>query len=291
MFDEAGLMTAKRSSILHLCSVDIGGEVGGEHLGVAGLLAHQPLPEGLAHLGRRHPLHRVHPDQPLDHVSALLGDVVVQVLEVALADLLEQLALALCAEWVVALQDHEEEDAEAPQVGVDGHVVPFGDDFWGHVGGRAAEGVDGAGRDGLEAEAEVDELELPVAVEQDVLGLDVAVHDVALVQVPQRLCDGAEELLGLLLLEAVLRAGEQVVVERVGAAVLLDQVDLGTALNDVDELGDDRVAQLRQDVHLTLQVLQLVGLVQPLLLVDLYGHLVVGALADAHLHHAVRPLA
>ena len=232
-----------------------------------------------------------HLQQALDHLLALLRDIVHDVLEVPAPDLLKQLGLVLGAEGVVALQQDVEEDAERPHVGVDGTVVQLGDYFGGHVGGRAAEGVDGAGRDGLEAEAEVDEFELPVAVEQDVLGLDVAVHDVALVQVPQRLCDGAEELLGLLLLEAVLRAGEQVVVERVGAAVLLDQVDLAAALNDVDELGDDRVAQLRQDVHLTLQVLQLVGLVQPLLLVDLYGHLVVGALADAHLHHAVRPLA
>lgn len=116
-------------------------------------------------------------------MAAPFRDVLVDVLELPLLDLLEQLRLALRAEGVVALQDHEHEHAQAPQVGVDRHVVALGDDLRRHVGGGAAEGVDGGRRRGFEAEAEVDQLQLLVAVQQDVLRLDVAVHDLPLVQV------------------------------------------------------------------------------------------------------------
>ena len=42
-------------------------------------------------------------------------------------------------------------------------------------------------------------------------------------QLPEGLGDGPEDLLGLGLGQAVLRFGEQVVVERVGPAVFLDE--------------------------------------------------------------------
>lgn len=66
-------------------------------------------------------------------------------------------------------------------------MVEFGDDFWGHVGRSAAEGVDGFVLLAAEAEAEVYEFELSVAVDEDVFGLDVAVSDVEVVQVLERL--------------------------------------------------------------------------------------------------------
>ena len=122
-------------------------------------------------------------------------------------------------------------------------MVFFGHDFRGHVGGRAAEGVDGGGRCRLEAEAEVDQFELFVAVEQDIFGLDIAVDDVALVQVLDGLSDGLEELLSLGLLHPVLRLRQQVVVQRVGPSVLLDQEDLSRTLNHLQQTGDHRVVQ------------------------------------------------
>ena len=229
-----------------------------------------------------------HLQQALDHLLALLRDIVHNVLEVPAPDLLEQLGLVLGAEGVVALQQDVEEDAERPHVGVDGTVVQFGDYFGGHVGGRAAEGVDGLVLLAAETEAEVDEFELPVAVDEDVFGLDVAVGDVEVVQVLEGLCDDQEELLGLGLGQAMLGLGEQVVVEGIGAAVLEDEVELCLRFDDVEQLGDGGVGQLSEDVDLPLQILDLVGLVQPLLLVDLYGDLLVGALVHPHLHDPVR---
>ena len=88
-------------------------------------LAGEPLPEGLVHLLAGHPLHGVYPHQPLDNVPRLLGEVLVDVLEAALPYFLEEVVLVFCPEGVVPLQDHEQEHPQAPQVGVDGHVVPF----------------------------------------------------------------------------------------------------------------------------------------------------------------------
>lgn len=119
-------------------------------------LAGEPLPEGLVHLLTGHPLQGVDPHQPLNDVPGLVGKVLVDVVEAALPDLIEKVVLVLGPEGVVPLQNHEQEDPQTPQVGVDGHMVPLGDDFGGHVGGGPAEGVDGAGGHRLKAEAEVD---------------------------------------------------------------------------------------------------------------------------------------
>ena len=64
-------------------------------------------------------------------------------------------------------------------------MVDFGDDLWGHVGGSAAEGVDCAIFLAAQTETEVYEFQLPVAVYEDVLSLDVPVDDVQIVKVLQ----------------------------------------------------------------------------------------------------------
>lgn len=119
------------------------------------------------------------------------------ILELPLPDLLEEVVLVLGPEGVVALENHEQEHSETPQVCVDGDMIAFGYDFGSHVGGSTAEGVDGGRRGGLEAEAEIDEFELFVSVKQNVFGFDVPMDDVALVQVLNRFCDCLEELFGL----------------------------------------------------------------------------------------------
>lgn len=53
----------------------------------------------------------IHSDQSLDHVPRFLGDVLVDVLEVAFLYLLEEVALVLGSERIVSLQDNEQEDA------------------------------------------------------------------------------------------------------------------------------------------------------------------------------------
>jgi hypothetical protein len=233
------------------------------------------------------PLEVVDLQQTLDQLPALLGGVAVDVLEAAALDLLEEVGLALRAEGVVALQHHVEEDAQRPHVRVDRTVVHLRHDLRSHVGGRPAEGVDGPVSLAPQTEAEVDQLQLPVSVYQNVLRFYIAVDDVQVVQVLQRLRDHQQKLLGLCLGQAVFGLGEQVVVEGVGSPVLEDEVELSLRLDDVDELGDGGVGELGEDVDLPLQVLNLVGLIHALLFVDLHCDLLVVALVEPHADRAV----
>ena len=68
---------------------------------------------------------------------------------------------------------------------VDGFGVgPFLEELLGHVGGRSAELHGSAVEHGLVAcESEVAELNSVAAIEQDVVGLDIAMHDSQLMQI------------------------------------------------------------------------------------------------------------
>lgn len=55
----------------------------------------------------------------------------------------------------------------------------------------------------MDAEPEVDQLHLLVSIDQDVLCLDIPVHDVPLMHVPQCLCDHVQEFLGLIFFQSV----------------------------------------------------------------------------------------
>ena len=85
-------------------------------------------------------------------------------------------------EGEAVLGDLQERDARAPHVGGDG-VALARDTLRGHVVGRADEGVCVAFRSELAAHAEVAQLDLAVAAQEDVAGLDVAVDDLLAVQV------------------------------------------------------------------------------------------------------------
>ena len=61
--------------------------------------------------------------------------------------------------------------------------------------------------------------------------------------------------------------------------------------NDLDESRDGGMRQLSEDVYLSFQIFDLVGLVHPLLLVDLNSYLLVGALIEAHSDSSVGSLA
>ena len=126
-----------------------------------------------------------------------------------------------------------------------------------------------------------------MAVDQYVFCLDIAMHDVQVMEVQQGLTDHQQKLLGLALRQAVLRLGQQVVVERVGPSVLEDKIELGRSLHHIDKLSDGLVRQLCQDVDLPLQILDLVWLVQSLLLVDLDGYLLIGPFVHTHSHDTV----
>ena len=66
---------------------------------------------------------------------------------------------------------------------------------------------------------------------------------VPLVQIFEGFSYRFEDLLGLWLLESVLGFREQIIVQGVGAAVLLDQKDLAGAFDGVDKFGYDWVVE------------------------------------------------
>ena len=95
----------------------VGGVVGGKVVlrCIAGLgLPQKPVPKGLVHFFGIHAFERVHSDQAFDHMARPFGDVLVDVLELSFANLVEKLVLLFGPEGVVALQHHEEEDAQTP---------------------------------------------------------------------------------------------------------------------------------------------------------------------------------
>ena len=137
-------------------------------------------------------------------------------------------------------------------------MISFGDDFRSHVSRSATEGIDEGRWFRFKAEAEVDETELAMPIDEDVLRLDVSMNDVPIMQVFQSFGDGLEEPLGFCLLQSVLGLGEQVVVERISSAVLLDQVDFGRGFDSFDQFGDNWVIEKSQDIDLPFQVLDFV---------------------------------
>lgn len=88
----------------------------------------------------------------------------------------------------------------------------------------------------------------------------------------------------------MLRLRQEVVIERIGSAVFLDEEDLGGALDDFYQSGDHWMAQFGQDVDFSLQVLYLVGFVQTPFFVDFYCYFLVASLAKTHLHNSIGSL-
>lgn len=86
-------------------------------------------------------------------------------------------------------------------------MVYFRDDLGSHVGRGTAESVDSTGRHRVDAEPEVDKLELLVPVYQDILSLDVTMHDIFVVQVTHSLRNHVQEFLSLVLLQPMLVLG------------------------------------------------------------------------------------
>lgn len=136
-------------------------------------------------------------------------------------------------------EDHFiEDDAEGPDVGL--VRVDFAlEDFGGHVDGGAQHGLGHVlGRVEVLAEAEVPELDDAV-VEEDVVGLHVAVHDVVLVEDLEGLKHLLEDEEGLLLGELLLLGEESL--EGAAVAVLVDEVEVVGGLEHVVVADDVRV--------------------------------------------------
>jgi len=156
-------------------------------------------------------------------------------------------------EGEVSGEEDEEDDAAGPRVGL-GPVVGLAAE---HLGRRVCRGAAGrveaavvAERVRERGEAEVGDLEVAVAVEEDVLRLDVAVRDAARVAVGERGDELHEDAARGVLGEAAPRErgepGQQVPARR----ELHDEVDLGARGEHLVEAEHVGVAQPAHGRHL-----------------------------------------
>lgn len=110
-------------------------------------------------------------------------------------------------------------------------------------------------------------------------------------KVAEGLGNGLEEYFGFRLLHAMLRLGEEIIIQRVGPSVLLDKIDLVGTFYDINQLGYHWVIKLSQYIDFALEVFKLIWLVEFLFVVDLNCYFLVRSFADPHLHHTVCPFA
>ncbi|KAB8110556.1 hypothetical protein EE612_047861, partial [Oryza sativa] len=171
--------------------------------------------------------------------------------------------LAVHAHEVVVLErqrageQHVEDDAAGPEVGLGAVVAVAGEHLGGDVRRRAAGGVEeavGARVAGERAEPEVGDLEVPGLVEQQVLGLQVAVvHPAAVAEV-----DGGDELAEVPPRDALpdaAVAGDPV--EQLAAPDELErQVHLGARGHHLVQLHDARVGHHLHHGDLPLDLLR-----------------------------------
>ncbi|PNT64584.1 hypothetical protein BRADI_4g30393v3 [Brachypodium distachyon] len=170
-------------------------------------------------------------------------------------------------------EEHVEDDAAGPEVGLGAVVAAPAEDLGRHVRRRAARGVEepvGAGVAGERAEPKISHLEVPGLVEEQVLGLEVAVvHPAAVAEV-----DGGDELAEVApgdVLPEPARAGDPGE-ELAAADQLQGQVDLGPRGHHLVELHDVGVGHHLHHRDLTLHLLRHAGAL----------HLVLGHHFDRH---------
>ncbi len=112
-------------------------------------------------------------------------------------------------------------------------------------------------------------------------------HYVFLVKTFQCFSNGSEKLFCFSFLQAMLAFGKKIIIERVCASILLDKVNLSTALNDIDEFSNDWMAEFGKDVDFSLKVFKLIRFIQSFLFIDFYCYFLVCTFTDAHLHDTI----
>ena len=189
-----------------------------------------------------------------------------------LADVLHRHGdLVLAVERDVAGEHLVEHDAERVDVGLAVDVVAerlLGRDVVGRaehaaVGGQAVV----AQRAG---DPEVRDLGRALRVEQDVLGLDVAVHDLVRVRAAERA--GDLDRVGQRLVDRQPPEPADAVLERLALDVLEDDVGPVLVLAGVDHADDVRVRELRDRPRLAPEALELVGVGRHLPVQELDRH-------------------
>jgi len=95
---------------------------------------HQPFPIFLRqHLLNRQSLQRIHSQQILYQIFALLRQIRVNVLEMTSLYLLKQLSLALSSKGIVSLQHHIKQNPQRPHICIDWTVIYLRHYFRSHI--------------------------------------------------------------------------------------------------------------------------------------------------------------
>jgi hypothetical protein len=180
-----------------------------------------------------------------------------------------------------AAADHgEEDDPAGPDVDPQACVFLAGDHFGGRVAGRPAGGLEQLDLVGAAEplvgvrQPEVHDLYAPVEVDQQVLGLEVAVHHFQRVDVLDPVQDLLEDAAGLGLGQAFLL--DDVVEQLALGDVLHHEEQLLLGLDDFVELDDVGVPDELEDVHFPRDALDVCDVHDLALLEDLDGHGLLG---------------
>mmetsp|Transcript_22937 Transcript_22937/g.71285 ORF Transcript_22937/g.71285 Transcript_22937/m.71285 type:complete len:365 (-) Transcript_22937:220-1314(-) len=219
-------------------------------------------PRVILRLLRRHALVGVHDEQALNEVDGVVAHAVEDVPREfigAALNLRQDRVLLGGHERRPAAHEHVGDDADGPHVALFGVVPP--DDLRRHVERRAHGQVHVLlALVVVPREPEVDELDLRLhvlALEEEVLELEVAVHDVVEVQVAHGAHDLLHERRGGLLVVVVLRQAVEPVQELAALAVLHDEPEVLLVREALVEPHNVRVVQLAHDCNLVLELLEL----------------------------------
>lgn len=161
-------------------------------------------------------------------------------------DFLVQFGRRLVFKREVACDHGEEDDAAGPHIDARPVVLETVNHFWCCVAGRAASCLQHLARLVGVAEAEVDQTNVFLVVEQQVFWFEVAVHDAEFMEVLHAADDLLKKLAGLRLLQLLLF--HDVVKELAARDELHDEEELFGCLDDLKELDNVRVSDQLEDV-------------------------------------------
>lgn len=199
----------------------------------------------------------------------------------AVEDLLVEVDGVLVRKRRAADEHLVDEDTQTPPV--DGLAVALGaNDLGGQVIGGAAHGPRNVGH--FLGKAKIDELDVTIRIEQNVLRLQVAVRNIALVQVLERHDDlGRIKPDGVLIKPLLLAQNAEHLAAR---DVFHDKEEVGVVLEGVPETDKERMVDIVEDRLFVVDVLRLAQLHDLLLFQGLDGTVAAGELAAGEMHSA-----
>ena len=171
----------------------------------------------------RDPLDRVHDEHFLDEVARVLGEIRRGV-EVSLRDLVEESLHIIVFKGQAPAEHHIKYDPARPDIDLRACVDASTDDFGRSVVWTSTAGCEEIPIAHLVREAEIGDLDIEVVVEENVLGLEVAVDDLEAVRVFDARDDLLEEAPCSLFGHAAV--GDDVV-EELATGVFKDEDDVG----------------------------------------------------------------